>query len=134
VSQLTLFMLGKAVENELTKEEFENDLDNLGLDIHKEYLINTYINSKDKIKAKIEEKELLFNNSLKNCVWKLNRPVKVSYGKLLSELNVTIKIYYKDINNKSDSITLETDVNKLKLLVKDLQNCLNEATKVAGEE
>lgn len=126
---MTLFLLGKAVYAELTKEDFESDLENLGLDVHKEYLINKYINSIDKLKSKLQETEFKFHNKFEGCAWRLDSPVKVSVGKPYSELIVTINISYKTQDGKSESISLEGDINSIRYLVDKLENCLEEAAK-----
>lgn len=126
---MTRFLFGKAVYNELTKEDFESDLENLGLGAHKEYLVNKYVNTKDKFKSKFQEREIRFHNKLESCEWRLDSPIKVSFGKPYTELIVTINISYNTQDGESESISLEGDINSLRYLVNKLENCLEEAAK-----
>lgn len=128
-TDMTFFLLRKAVYHELTKEDFESDLENLGLDVHKEYLVNKYINIKDKLKSKIQEREFSFHNKFEGCEWRLDSPVKVSNGKPYTELIVTINISYRTQDGESESISLEGDINSIRYLVNRLENCLEEAAK-----
>lgn len=127
---MTIFLFVKSVVNELTIEDFESDLKNLGLEAHKEYLINKYSNIKDKLKSKMQNTEYRFHNKFEGCAWRLDSPAKVSIGKPYTELIITINISYKTPDDNSKSLSFETDMASIKYLVDKLNNCLDEAAKL----
>ena len=135
VTNLSLFLLRKAVRFELTKEDFENDLDKLGLVSHKEPLINAFNQFQDKIKLKVDQTKYSFNNEVKGCEWRLDKTIKVSAGQSYDEEPIAfINFLYDKSNGDQKEITFESDMKTLKAIIKNLENCLNEGEKWATKK
>lgn len=128
-TNLTFFLLRKAVLKNLTNDEFDRDLNNLKLDIHKQYLVNLFNKNKTKIKEKIEQTKLYFHKRFAGCEWRLDKPLKVSAGKPYEELIATIKFACISKDGDSESLSFESDIDMLKAIVNNLENCLKEAEK-----
>ncbi len=127
--KFVLYALGEAAERELSVEDFENDIALLGLDAHKDVLKDKYIQYKDNLIKLSKEKSYFFYQIYSDCEWRIYKNLSVSTGKVDDSAHALISIEYYSIDKELKKLSFGLDIDHLKVLIMNLQRCLNEAKK-----